>query len=128
MDTERKDGSKEKQNRAINFSDNFREVLRDTVLAHSAALIIFSVFFMLMLKNPDSMIKGLSIIFTFVIPLLAIAIWLTTSIFNGYRKMINSSLPRYVLIFFHIFFFEIITGFSVSQAAHVIAASVSSAH
>lgn len=119
------DKSNDKAMANKNFLQNFREILRDTVLAHTASLIIFSVFILLMLKNPDSASKGLSIIFMFVIPLLTIATWLATSVFEGYGNMIRSGLARIISIFFHITFFIIITSFSVTQVGHAIAFSLS---
>jgi len=79
-----------------------------------------------MIKNPDDIIKGLIIIFISTVPLLTIVTWLAISVFHGYGKIINSSLSGVMIIFYHLVFFELVTGFSVSQIAHEIALSLNS--
>jgi len=106
------------------FSGNFREVLRDTMLAHTAVLLIFSMYAALLIKQPENMLLGVTFAIVFGLALIVIITWLIMCLRGSYKKMIHSVLLKRLCIIFHAGVFETLLIASLIYAVHSIVTSL----
>lgn len=107
------------------FISNFRDVLRDTMLAHTLALLIISMYVVLEVRHPDEAVLGITFMIVFGAALLTIGAWLIACMRASYKKMIPNVVFKRFCIVFHIGVFETLLIGSIAYTAHSIVTTLS---
>ncbi|MBC0852581.1 hypothetical protein [Pantoea stewartii] len=110
---------------ANDFISNFRDILRDSMLAHTLALLIISMYVVLEVRNPENAFVGILFLIVFGAALITIGVWLITCLRASYKKMIPNVVFKRFCIVFHIGVFETLLIGSIAYTAHSIVTTLS---
>ncbi|ARF49651.1 hypothetical protein [Pantoea stewartii] len=120
MEKETPELPSEKSPRINDFSGNFRDILRDSMLAHTLILLIISMYVILEVRHPEDATLGISFMIVFGIALVIIGIWLVSCLRASYKKMIPRVEFKRLCMVFHLGIFETLLVGSIVYTAHSI--------